>query len=256
MKWPESLTLVRHDTSAYNDLKPQKEKDPLYRQFVKAYEKNPDAENTRRLALEIKDNFSLNHGDHDTPLATDSGWQAEKVGEQLKNKISLPHVIFVSPYMRTQDTLTHMIKKWPELKEIKTVEEERIREQDHGLTILYNDWRVFNALNPEQRELYKKQGEYWYRFPQGENVPDVRERLRSWAGALTRDYNDENVLAVTHHLSILSLRANLERLGEKDFLRLNSEEKPINAGVTIYRGVPTEGREGRLKLETYNAKLY
>ena len=33
MKWPETLTLIRHDTSAYNALKHQKEQSSLYRNF-------------------------------------------------------------------------------------------------------------------------------------------------------------------------------------------------------------------------------
>lgn len=256
MKWPESLTLIRHDTSAYNVLKPLKEKDPVYQEFRRSFEADCQSNETRELALVVKDQFPLDYGDHDTPLANGSGWQAEAMARKLKEKIALPEVIFVSPYARTHATLGRMQEGWPELNDVKIVEDERIREQDHGLAIVYNDWRVFHAIHPEQRELYRRQGEYWYRFPQGENVPDVRERLRSWANAVTRDYNEQGVLAVTHHLSILSLRANLERLNASEFLRLNVEERPINAGVTIYRGVPDEGKDGRLKLDIYNAKLY
>jgi broad specificity phosphatase PhoE len=256
MKWPETLTLVRHDSSAYNVLKPLKDASPLYQEFVKAYEINPDSDISRRLAIEVTDQFSLKCGDHNTPLAEGSGIQAENMAKKLKNIINIPDVIFVSPYERTMATLNKMTQGWPELKDVKTIKEERITEQDHGLALLYSDWRVFNILHPEQRDLYERQGSYRYRYPQGENVPDVRERLRSWLNTVTRDYSGQDVLAVTHHLAILSFRANLERLDENDFLRLDKEEKPINAGVTIYRSKVNEGKDDHLELDVYNAKLY
>ena len=178
------------------------------------------------------------------------------MAKKLKDLIPTPSVIFVSPYLRTRETLARMTDVWPELSNVKTVQEERITEQDHGLASLYGDLRIFKALNPEQRQLYESVGEYWYRWPQGENVPDVRERLRSWLGTITRDYNRQNVLVVTHHLAILALRANLERLNESEFLRLDREEKPINAGVTIYRGKANAGADGHLVLDVYNVKMY
>jgi len=256
MKWPETVSLIRHDISAYNVLKPQKEASHLYQEFTQAFRKNPDSDESHRLAIEVKGEFSLKCGDHNTPLADGSGTNAETMAKNLRDRIDFPDVIFVSPYERTQATLGMMIKGWPELRNAKTVIEERITEQDHGLATLFNDWKVFQVLHPEQRDLYNRQGSYRYRYPQGENVPDVRERLRSWMNTVTRDYKEQNVLAVTHHLSILSFRANLERLDENEFLRLDKEEKPINAGVTIYKGNPNEGSDGHLVLDVYNLKLY
>lgn len=256
MKWPETLTLIRHDESAYNRMKKTREAHPLYQAFKKAYDQKPESAETQRLAIEVVEQFALTVGDHSTPLAQNAGWQAEKMATQLQTLISLPTVIFVSPYQRTHQTLQHMLKTWPALVEVPIIEEERIREQDRGLTLIYNDWRVFAALHPEQKKLKDLEGDYWYRLPQGENVPDVRERLRSWLGTLIRDYSETHVLAVTHHLAILSLRANLERLDAAEFIRLDKEEKPINCGVTIYRGDSTQGRDGKLILDVYNAKLY
>ena len=85
---------------------------------------------------------------------------------------------------------------------------------------------------------------------------DVRERLRSWVITLIRELANKNVMAVTHHLAILSIRANLERLSKEDFLRLDKEEKPINCGVTIYEGDKKAGSNGRLVLKAYNQKLH
>ncbi len=256
MKWPESLTLIRHAESAYNEAKRLKQADPLYQEFLRVFGIEWNSEDTQNLAKLIAKRFALGIGDHNTPLSQDAGLQAQTTAEKLQNLIALPDVIFVSPYQRTIETLCWMKKGWPELEDVKIYEEERIREKEHGLALLYNDWRVFHVLHPEQKLLHDLEGEYWYRFPQGENVPDVRERLRSWQGTLIRDFAGKNVLAVTHHLSILALRANMERLSADEFIELDHKEPPANCSVTIYHGHPELGSNGRFLLAGYNQKLY
>jgi broad specificity phosphatase PhoE len=259
MKWPNTLTVIRHGQSAYNELKGLKEGDPLYAEFKRAHNRRKkDPDTARRLAEQLIQDGTLilGCGDHDTRLTQIGEQQAETTGSRLSELIGLPDVIFVSPYLRTHQTLGKLAVGWPELSSVKTVEEERVREQEHGLTLLYNDWRIFNIMHPEQEALRNLQGPYWYRYPQGENVPDVRERHRSMLGALTRDYAGQNVMIVGHHLSILSLRANLERLDADGFRDLDANHKPVNCGVTVYRGNPDVGHDGHLELDIYNQQLY
>ena len=64
------------------------------------------------------------------------------------------------------------------------------------------------------------------------------------------------MLAITHHLNILATRANLERLNAEQFETVDEKEKPINCGVTIYRGHSKKGTNGKLVLEAYNEKLF
>lgn len=259
MKWPNTLTVVRHGQSKYNELRFLKEADPLYVNFKRAHNyRKKDPETARRLARQLieQGNFILGHGDHDTPLTDKGRQQAKTTGSKLIELIGLPDVIFVSPYDRTYQTLEEMSAGWSDLTSVKTVEEERIREQEHGLALLYNDWRIFNVMHPEQEALRDRQGPYWYRFPQGENVPDVRERWRSMLASFTRDFAEQNVLVVGHHLSILALRANLERLDAEGFHDLDQNHTPVNCGVTIYRGNPGVGQDGRLELDLYNQQLY
>lgn len=256
MKWPQTLTLIRHDTSAYNILRDQKLKDPLYQQFLRSYNTRPWTEETKRLAFEISAKHSLKEGDHDTPLAKGEGWKAHQAGTNLQKLIQIPDIIYISPYLRTRQTLDNLCKGWQQLAQVPVVEDERLIEQDHGLMLAYNDWRVFNVMHPEQEALRKAQTRYWYRFPQGENIPDLRERIRSWFSTLIREHSGMHLLVVTHHLTILALRANLERLNAKEFESLDHQEPLINAGVTIYRGDAEAGKNGKLILDTYNKKLY
>lgn len=259
MKWPETLTVVRHGESAYNILKGLKDQDPDYMAFKKAYNRRKkDPETAKELAQKVMEagKFVLGVGEHNTAMTETGHLQAKTTGQELEKRIELPDVVLVSPYERTLHTLGHMAVGWPELKNVKTVEDERLREQEHGLASLYNDWRIFQTLHPDQDALRDQQGPYWYRYPQGENVPDVRERARSMVNTITRDYNEQNVMVITHHLWILALRANLERLDVPGYLDLDEHNKPINCGVTIYRGDPDQGNDGKLILETYNEQLY
>jgi broad specificity phosphatase PhoE len=255
MKWPISLMLVRHDTSAYNALRDKKRGDSLYEKFLKAWEDGKDYSTISSLAYMVSQKFPLDTSDAETPLVDPESKRAFHTGLKLSNE-QLPDVIFVSPFRRALATLEHLTRGWPALKSVKTYEEERIREQEHGLASIYSDWRVFEALHPEQQILRKRKGSYWYRYPQGENVPDVRARNRSWLTTITRDFAGKRVLVITHHLNILVTRVNLERLSDADFIRLDEEEKPINCGVTLYQGYPLEGNDGHLKLTYYNKNYY
>lgn len=256
--------LVRHDTSEYNVLRDRKKNDPEYQRFLELFEEASKGVRDHRqeyellcLAESIHKRFALGKGDAETALADPEGRQAFETGEALRARTPLrPHVIFVSPYHRAKETLRHMMRGWPELKGVRVYEEERIREQEHGLSLLYNDWRVFETLYPEQQRLRKLEGAYWYRYPQGESVADVRERNRSWMQTLIRDWNGQRVLAVTHHLNILAFRANMERWSAEQFMHTDEHEKPINCGVTTYVGQPELGKDGRLVLSAYNECLY
>ncbi len=256
MKWPKSLTLIRHGESAFNALRKAKGNDPRYQRFKSAYEREPESRRTRKLALQIWDDFPLKISDAQTPLTPKGERQAVTTGEALSKIMRLPKVIAVSPYLRTRETLKFLTKGWPELASVDVYEEERLREMEIGLRGLYHDWMIFNALYPEQRELREQEGGYWYRYPQGENVPDLRARQHSWLGTIIREFAGDDMLAVAHHMTILGVRANLERWGEAEFARIDHDEKPINCGVTHYRCDPKKGRDGKLRLAFYNRKYY
>lgn len=257
MKWPTELVIVRHAQSNYNILRDKKSPDPLYQEFIHAFDENYRSERTRTLAQEVLDKFGLGVSDAQTQTTPSGKVMAESTGIGLQRRLrQRPHVIFVSPYTRTQETLGHMIMGWPELATVKTVPEDRIREQEHGLSVLYNDWRVFHVMHPEQKGLRDLLGPYWYQYPQGESVSQVRDRIRSFLDTLVREYSGQRVMLVTHHLTILSIRAILERWSPAQFIAMDEQNKPVNCGVTIYRGDPTLGKAGRLVLQEYNTRLY
>ncbi|MFA6526200.1 MAG: histidine phosphatase family protein [Candidatus Buchananbacteria bacterium] len=252
MKWPTSLLLIRHDVSAYNQMKVERAKDPLYQRFVKKFDQNWQSYVTRSLALEVNEKWALKVSDPNTPLLEINSDRTVSTGRNLRLHEALPDVIFVSPYLRTKQTLEALKIGWPELSHVRVYEEERIREQNHGLASLYNDWRVYFALHPEQKMLYDLDGAYWHTWQQGENRPMVRDRLRSWTITLSRDFANRRVMYVGHHLGILCFRANHERWDDSQFREVDEKDKPINCGVTKYAGIPNIGSNGRFALEYYN----
>lgn len=257
MKWPTSITLIRHEQSAYNELRGCKKNDALYQEFKAAFTVDHRSLKTRWLAEEVNKKFSLGVSDYETPLTPSGEICAFQTGQsiRLNHDHPLPNVVLVSPYVRTQQTYEHLRIGWPELRSIPVVYDDRIREQEHGLSLLYNDWRVFHVFHPEQKQLYDLMGPYWYQYPQGESVPQVRDRVRSIINTLIREYVGMHVFIITHHLTILSFRANFERLSAQEFVRLDEKKKSVNGGLTLYRGDPHRGGNGKLELVYYNRSI-
>lgn len=255
MKWPALVQFVRHDVSKYNSSKALKAADPLYQEFLVAYRADHTSAKCRKLAKRVHQKFALPFSDQATPLVELNSKAVVNTGINLRTMGPIPDVIFVSPYQRTLETLAGLTVGFPELAEVKTHKEDRIREQCHGLAGLYNDYKVFYTFHPDQRRLHDQDGEYWYRWPQGESVSDVRLRVLSFLTTLTRDFSNKKVLIVSHQLALLAFMANLERWDAAEFLRVNEEEKPINCGVTTYVGDPSVGMNGKFRLTCYNRDL-
>ena len=258
MKWPLSITLVRHGESQYNELRRKKEKDERYQLFKKAFNRDPESSECRELAKEIKKKFALKMSDDKTPLSDAGHKQARKTGSKIFGIVhAVPDVIIVSPYQRTRETFDDMASAAGSVIRVENrIYDGRIREQEHGLSLLYSDWRMFEVFHPEQHALRNLLGPYWYQFPQGESISQVQDRIRLFTNKIIREYAGKHIMLVTHHLTILSIRANFENLSPEEFIRLNEEEKPRNCGVTIYRGNPDRGTDGKLELVWYNRCLW
>lgn len=274
MKWPSSLTFIRHAESEYNAMKSKKETIPEWKDFTTLFKEGYNAKNfddlvfeghwpspeLRELSRSIHAQLRAMFGDHsdvETPLTPNGKEQARKTGAALRESgRKAPDIVYISPYLRTQQTFEEMASAWPELKDVPHPEEERIREQEHGLQTVYNDWRIFLVNHPDAAVLRKKEGQYSFRYPHGESVCNVRERARDFISMLIREHAETDVLAITHHLTILSTRANLERWSRQQFEYADEHEKPKNCGVTVYEGDPTQGKNGRLILKEYNKVHY
>lgn len=310
-KWPNSISFIRHGQSVYNTGKPEDNPDkfPEFVALHELYKKEfaeLDAERVangafpskelRAMALRMVPKIAPNFNDFDTPLSDEGIRQAIVTGRELPKVAPLPSTIYVSPYIRTRRTLECLMEGWPELADVKVVEDDRIREHEHGKKPLYNVEEVFYPLNPQEALMKKLSTQYEHKYDGGESILDVRQRTRSFIEMLIREHGGsietfkdlliektegstlgdimaklgltpdtkpEDVMIITHNFTILSLRANLERWTREDFLRNKKTQKPVNCGVTIYRGQRPDqndkgGKKGKLVLDPreYNMKLY
>ena len=133
MKWPLSITLIRHAQSQYNILRTKKEQDPEYEHFKALHGKDPDSPLARVLAGKMQSKYALDTSDYKTPLSTAGVYQARDTGRRIfaESVVPVPDVILVSPYVRTRTTLNLLKNGAGETHFTKAVEvvDERIREQ-------------------------------------------------------------------------------------------------------------------------------
>ncbi|MDP2695906.1 MAG: histidine phosphatase family protein [bacterium] len=266
MKWPRGLVMIRHGQSEFNTFRDRKEQDPEYQKFMKIYQEGVAngfqfPEETIALTLRLIKRYELPHSDHGTPLTTEGFNQALATGKALEDDIriarGIPDVIYVSPYLRTRQTLQGLQEGCPALDGVPIVIDERIREKSVGLKELYNDWRFMNVIHPEQGRLHDKAGRYYFCEPQGEGIVDVQLRSRQWFQTLTREYPGSLAWVITHHLTILSIMSRLERWAPEQFVEIDANSPPRNCSLTSYGCLVNKRHpDGKLRLYQYDEVLY
>jgi broad specificity phosphatase PhoE len=116
----------------------------------------------------------------------------------------------------------------------------------------FPEWRVALALDPVQLKTRNLNERYWYRYPGGESIPDVRLRMRIWRDNVRSRFAGKVVLAVTHHIAILADVANHFGWNAGKFLEMDTEDRrPANTSVTVYRRAADEEHDN-LSLDMKN----
>ena len=118
------------------------------------------SDSLKSLARQVMPLAKVPYSDYKIPLTEEGFNQAKVSGNQLKKRIPLPDIVYVSPYLRTRQTFEALIGGWKELKNSRMVLEERIREQERGLSNLYDDPKLYTVFHPDQGLLFKQEGPY------------------------------------------------------------------------------------------------
>jgi probable phosphoglycerate mutase len=184
--------------------------------------------------------------DCDVPLSALGERQAAALGRWWARNLQPADVVLCSPYVRAQETASIALASagW----NVPVVVDERLREKEFGLLDRLTRAGI-EARFPEQAELRRQLGKFYYRPPGGESWTDVILRLRSIFDEICAEYADRRVVVVAHQVNVLCFRYVLERLNEKELLTIDREGDIANCAVTTYLA----GRAGSgLVLESYN----
>jgi 2,3-bisphosphoglycerate-dependent phosphoglycerate mutase len=112
--------------------------------------------------------------------------------------------------------------------------DERLREKEFGSLDRLTRAGI-DAKFPEQAELRRALGKFYFRPPGGESWTDVILRLRVFVETLLREHANERVAIVTHQVCVLCLRYVIEKLTEQQLLEIDRQGDVANCAVTTYR---------------------
>ncbi|WP_442907779.1 histidine phosphatase family protein [Kineococcus sp. G2] len=224
LRWPASLTLVRHGQSTGNVA---------------------DAR-ARAARAEVVD---VGERDADVPLSDLGRRQAAAVGAWLAGGAGAPpapQVVLSSPYERALRTAQEVVRAARaaglEVPDVRT--DERLRERDLGWWDGLTGAGV-RARFPEESERRARLGKFYYRPPGGESWCDVALRVRSVLASLREEHAGRHVLLVSHQAVVMNFRLVLEGLDERAVLDLDDRDPLANCSVTSYE---RDGAAMRLRL--------
>ena len=217
--WPSTLWVVRHGESSGNVARDRAE-------------------------AERQDRIELTHRDVDIPLSPNGEQQAAALGRRLAALEQPPTRLWVSPYVRAQQTADLALQTAG--LDLPRVVDERLREREFGVLDGLTRQGI-TSLFPEESERRKKIGKFYHRPPGGESWSDVLLRLRGALNDLALQAEGERVLLVAHQVVVLLVRYVLEGMDEGTVLAVDAEGEVANCSLTTY-----EREGGRLALRSYN----
>ena len=227
--WPDRLWLVRHGQSSGNVAR--------------------DLAEAGRLPL-----IDIDTRDADTPLSDAGRQQSSALGSWFAGLESAqrPEFIFVSPYVRAQQTAQAVARSLGLPAQAPTMRvDERRREKEFGILDRYTVHGI-RAKFPELDELRRRVGKFYFRPPGGESWCDVILRLRGIIDLLTREYAGRRVLVVAHQVIVSCFRYLLEHLDEAAVLAIDRAADVPNCSVTTFSYDAELGPRGGMRLESAN----
>lgn len=169
-------------------------------------------------------------GHIDIPLNEVGAWQAERIGERLKQY--RPSAIFSSDLSRAADTARAIAAHHPGISHLKT---ELLREVHYG---------VFDGMYlPEIKDTYPeeylqwREGDIGYTPPKAESIYEQRARA-SRAVNWVREHCAEGTIVIVSHGGIMrALVANLLDLGIDQQVRFHFDNTSLTALEDTPRGM-------------------
>ena len=220
--WPAELVLIRHAESAGNV--------------------------ARELALATgAATIDIGARDCDVPLSPLGERQAAALGRWWARNVAPYDALLCSPYVRARQTAALALGAagWDG---VPVLVDERLREKEFGALDRLTRSGIEQRY-PEQVELRRVLGKFYYRPPGGESWTDVILRLRSAFETIAREHAGRRIAVISHQVVVLCSRYVLERLSEDEILAIDAQVDVANCAETTYRLDPATER---LALRSYN----
>ncbi|HVE62935.1 MAG TPA: histidine phosphatase family protein [Mycobacteriales bacterium] len=224
--WPARLSVIRHGESAGNVARDHAEANSLER-------------------IDIADR------DMDVPLSELGRQQARALGVWWSHQpgADQPHALYVSPYLRAQQTAQIMAEEGR--LTVSTVLDERLREREFGILDGLTR-RGITTIFPEESQRRTRLGKFYHRPPGGESWSDVALRVRSVLDDMRRNCDGEQVVVIAHQVVVLLFRYVIESMTEEQVLTIDGAAEVANCSVTTYAFDEGLGPRGGMRLLTYN----
>jgi broad specificity phosphatase PhoE len=220
--WPAELVLIRHAESAGNV--------------------------ARELALASgAATIDIGARDCDVPLSPLGERQAAALGRWWSDHVLPYDALLCSPYVRARQTADIALRAagWDG---IPVLVDERLREKEFGAFDRLTATGILQRY-PEQVELRRVLGKFYYRPPGGESWTDVILRVRSAFETVVREHAGKRIAVISHQVVVLCSRYVIERLTEDEILAIDRQGDVANCSETTYRLDPAADR---LALQAYN----
>ena len=189
--------------------------------------------------------------DADIPLSPLGRSQASALGRWIASRADgpLPQSLWVSPYLRTQETAEAVLATLDEaglpLPDVRT--DERLRDRELGVLEMLTKAAV-ELQHPQEAARRRLLGDLRWRPPGGESLADVALRLRSLLRDLYEAESSRRVLVVAHDAVVLMLRHIVDDLDEAEVDQVNRAGAVGNTTITRW----SRDESGRLRLDCYN----
>jgi broad specificity phosphatase PhoE len=224
--WPSRLYLVRHGESAGNVARDRAEAEGL--PMIDIADRDMDV--------------PLSDRGREQAAALGAWWSRQPAGER-------PNVLYVSPYVRAQQTAEIAVEKGG--LSVSSVLDERLREREFGILDGLTR-RGITSIFPEESQRRTRLGKFYHRPPGGESWSDVALRVRSVLEDVRAHCDGERVAVVAHQVVVLLFRYVVESMTEQQVLAVDSAGEVANCSVTSYCFDSSLGPRGGMLLTSYN----
>ena len=174
------------------------------------------------------DLIPLDTRDADVPLSATGQEQAEALGTWLAGRRTAIDVFWVSPYVRTRQTLA--IALGENAPHVPAIVDERLRDRELGILDLLTSHGVAH-LQPAEMERRRHLGKFYHRPPGGESWADVALRLRSFLRDAS-EMEGDSAMVVAHDADVMLLLYLMFPMEEAQLLEFAASNTVLNASVT------------------------